>query len=148
MNVWAGVIGDNLIGPYVFPARVNSATYLEFLNNTLDELLDVPLDIRRNMWYLHDGAPPHSSREVNRWFNDNYFDGWIGRYSKHAWPPRSPDLNVCDFYLWDHLKQIVYSTPVNSLDELQVRLLNAAKEIRRNNPLLSVTSSTKHVTSC
>ena len=90
-------------------------------------------------------STPHSSREVNRWFNDNYFDGWIGRYSKHAWPPRSPDLNVCDFYLWDHLKQIVYSTPVNSLDELQVCLLNAAEEIRRN-PLLSVTS-TKHVTS-
>jgi hypothetical protein len=25
-----------------------------------------------------------------------------------VWPPSSPDLNPCDFFLWGHLKQLVY----------------------------------------
>jgi hypothetical protein len=30
---------------------------------------------------------------------------------------RSPDLNPCDF-LWGHLKQLVYSQPITSVEEL------------------------------
>jgi hypothetical protein len=37
-------------------------------------------------------------------------------------PPRSPDLNPCDF-LWGHLKQLVYSQPINSVQELTGRVV-------------------------
>ena len=28
---------------------------------------------------------------------------------KKKWPPQSPDLNPCDFYLWGYLKSVVYN---------------------------------------
>jgi hypothetical protein len=31
----------------------------------------------------------------------------MGRCGPTAWPPRSPDLNPLDFYLWGHLKTLV-----------------------------------------
>ncbi len=35
------------------------------------------------------------------------------------WPPRSPDLTQCDFWLWGHLKHIVYQNTYNDLDSLK-----------------------------
>jgi hypothetical protein len=31
VNVWSGVIGDQLIGPYIFPQRVTGDTYANVL---------------------------------------------------------------------------------------------------------------------
>ncbi|GBL73687.1 hypothetical protein AVEN_230681-1 [Araneus ventricosus] len=33
---------------------------------------------------------------------------WIGRGGPVLWPPRSPDLTSLDFFLWGHLKELVY----------------------------------------
>jgi hypothetical protein len=41
---------------------------------------------------------------------------WIGRGGPIAWPPRSPDLNLLDFYLWGHLNTLVYTAPVDNED--------------------------------
>ena len=41
-------------------------------------------------------------REVQRWFNQNYPDRRIGRSDPVPWPPRSPDLNPCDFACGPH----------------------------------------------
>ncbi|KAJ8941037.1 hypothetical protein NQ318_015513 [Aromia moschata] len=39
-------------------------------------------------------------------------------------------LTPCDFYLWGHMKQLVYSEPVNSIEELTARTAVAAETIR------------------
>ncbi|KAL1488367.1 hypothetical protein ABEB36_014844 [Hypothenemus hampei] len=137
INVWAGIVNGLLIGPYIMPDRLDGRTYLQFLNNELYDLLeDVPLEIRRNMWYLHDGAPCHYARIVREWLNEHFPRQWIGRNGPVAWPPRSPDLNPCDFYLWGHMKQIVYSTPINTVEELRGRVENAARIIRNDRETL------------
>jgi hypothetical protein len=60
VNVWAEFIDDNLIGPYLLPLRLTGDIYLTFLQDTLPELLEmVPLEVRREMWFKHDGAPAH-----------------------------------------------------------------------------------------
>ncbi|GBN14200.1 hypothetical protein AVEN_163250-1 [Araneus ventricosus] len=41
------------------------------------------------------------------------------------WPPRSPDLNPLDFFLWGYIKQRVYATPPPTLQELRNRITNA-----------------------
>ena len=53
-NVWAGIVNDRLVGPYVLPNRLNAAQYLEFLNNVLGEQLGVEMHLgeRIRMWYL------------------------------------------------------------------------------------------------
>ena len=52
-----------------------------------------------------DGAPAHWHQSVRSFLNDNLPNRWIGRAGPNdqhfcKWPPRSPDLTVCDFYLW------------------------------------------------
>jgi hypothetical protein len=130
LNVWVGIIENHLIGPYVLPRRLTVDGYLQFLNEVLPELLEEgPLAIRREMWYLHDGGPPHYAGQVRTWMDISFPNRWIGRAGPILWPPRSPDLNPCDFFVWGHMKQLVYVTPVNSIEELQLRVQNAAQEI-------------------
>jgi hypothetical protein len=54
--------------------------------------------------------------------NDAYRDRWIGRGEPTAWSPRWPDLNPLDFYLWEHLKTLVYAAPVDNEDHLNIAL--------------------------
>jgi hypothetical protein len=55
-----------------------------------------------------------------------HFPGrWFGRDGPIPWPPRSPDITPLDFFLWGYVKDIVYKTPVTSLDELKLRIVAA-----------------------
>jgi hypothetical protein len=49
-------------------------------------------------------------------------------------PPRSPDLNPCDFFLWGHLQNFVYAAPIANLEELTERINAAVNTI--NVPML------------
>lgn len=134
VNVWAGIIDDYLIGPYFLPQRLNGETYCHFLINELPALLEeVPLAIRQNMWFMHDGAPPHFALNVREFLNDSFPGRWIGRGGPRLWPPRSPDHNPLDFFLWGYLKSLVYTTPVENLEDLQNRILQGC-DVIRNTP--------------
>ncbi|KAL4118985.1 hypothetical protein QTP88_011863 [Uroleucon formosanum] len=44
----------------------------------------------------------------------------------HPWPPRSPDLTVCDFFLWGYVKEKVYAPPLlTNLEELKIKIKDA-----------------------
>lgn len=142
INIWAGIVNGILIGPFILPDRMDGMQYLNFLQNDLPELLEeVPLNIRQNMWFLHDGAPPHYRLEVRNYLNYAFPHRWIGRNGPIAWPPRSPDLNACDFYLWGHMKQLVYTSEIHTVEELRDRIFNAANQIRQQQGLLSCGNS-------
>lgn len=131
VNIWAGIIGDFLIGPFVLPNRLNGQQYLNFLENDLLHLLDdVPYQLRNDMFFMHDGAPPHFALNVREHLNRMYPGRWIGRGGPVYWPPRSPDLNPLDYFLWGYLKALVYATPVDTLEELQQRVFNACDHVR------------------
>ncbi|KAJ8947616.1 hypothetical protein NQ318_002625, partial [Aromia moschata] len=58
INIWCGIIGDYLVGPFELPAKLNGQDYLNLLQeNLVDILEEVLLDVRANMWYLQDGTP-------------------------------------------------------------------------------------------
>jgi hypothetical protein len=38
---------------------------------------------------------------------------------KGLWPPRSLDINPCDFYLWGKLKSVVYAKNPHDLEALK-----------------------------
>ena len=58
VNAWSGVLGNRLIGPYVFDNNLTGNTYEAFLRNVLPGLLeDIPLMVRGQMYFQHDGAP-------------------------------------------------------------------------------------------
>lgn len=127
VNVWAGIVNNSLIGPYLLPARLNGAIYLVFLREVLPELLeDVPLATLRDMRFQHDDASVHFTHNVREYLNETLGDCWIGRGGPTGWPPQSPDLTCVDFYFWGHLKELVYATPVTSVDDLIARITVAA----------------------
>ncbi|EFN79592.1 hypothetical protein EAI_04836, partial [Harpegnathos saltator] len=51
---------------------------------------------------------------------------WIGRRGPIEWPPRLPDLSPNDYFLWGHLKDRVYKTKPQNLDDLRNRILDEA----------------------
>lgn len=131
LNVWAAIIADHLIGPYFLPPRLNGLSYTQFLEEELGPLLeDVPLEVRRQMFFMHDGAPAHFSRIARTFLNAHYPNRWIGRMGPIAWPARSPDLNPLDFFLWGYLKMQVYATPVSNIQVLRDRILEGCEQIR------------------
>lgn len=60
INVWAGIVYNNLPGSYILPRRLTDHTYRIFLQKVLAELLDdVPSSIRRRMWFCQMEPMPH-----------------------------------------------------------------------------------------
>lgn len=45
------------------------------------------------------------------------------------WPPRSPDLTTCDFFLWGFIKSKVYETSPTTPDDMRQRIVRAFQEI-------------------
>lgn len=131
VNLWAGVLGNELVGPFRIPPRLNSANYLEFLRTEIEDFLDnLSLTNLADIIYQHDGAPAHCGRRVRAWLDMNFSNKYISRNGPINWPPRSPDLTPLDFYVWGRMKEVVYFSDVNSLDELNRRIDIAADQIR------------------
>ena len=84
------------------------------------------------------GAPPLWHNQVRRFVNETFPQRWIGRtgpkhLALHSWPPRSPDMTPCHFFLWGYVKERVYvpSLPAD-LDELTKRIKAAVKSVKED----------------
>jgi hypothetical protein len=124
------ILANVLAGPHLLPHPLTDNDYRDFISHDRPKLLeDVPLGVRARMWYMHDGAPAHFSRAVRDVLNNTYRYRRIGRGGPTAWPPRSPDLNRLDFYLWEHLKSLLYSASFDNEEALQHRIVDACETI-------------------
>jgi len=57
-------------------------------------------------------------------------------------PPSSPDLTPLDYYIWGHMKTLVYETKVDSRASLRDQIFAAAGNIRNHpNIIVSATQS-------
>jgi len=80
VNVWCGVLGNRLIGPFVFGNNLTGYVYEELVRNELKVLLeDIPLMGGRQMYFKHNGAPPHYTRHVRDCLNESFPNRWLGR---------------------------------------------------------------------
>ncbi|XP_026681439.1 uncharacterized protein LOC103512048 [Diaphorina citri] len=128
-NVWAGIIGDTLLGPFFLPPILNGDNYLDFLREHLMDM--IPLEYRqRGVLFMHDGAPAHYRITVRQFLDEMFPRGWIGRGGPHPWPARSPEFNPLDFFLWGYVKSLVYRTPVPDRETLRIRIIEAFNTIR------------------
>ncbi|GBO07364.1 hypothetical protein AVEN_107363-1 [Araneus ventricosus] len=133
VNVWADIVRDHLVGPYLLPERLTGANYLTFLQQALPQLLDdthVSAPMRSSMWFQHDGGSAHYSIDVRLHLNATFGQQWIGRGVPVLWPARSPDHHCLDYFLWGYVKSLVYETSVNSAEDLVSRIAAAAGEVR------------------
>jgi hypothetical protein len=68
MNVRCGVLGEI----FVFDNNLTGNAYEIFLRNELPGLLeDIPLMIRSQMYFQHDGDPPHYTRTVRDYLKES-----------------------------------------------------------------------------
>ena len=80
VNIRGGILGDYLLGPVIIPDRLNWAAYLEFLQSTLPLLMEeIPLAIRREMWFQHDSAPAQFRLQVRAHLNRVDREKWKGK---------------------------------------------------------------------
>jgi len=92
-------------------------------------LEDVPLCVRAELIFQHDGAPPHFSRQTREILNGHYLDRWIDRGGPIHWPARSPDLNVLDYFVWGHVKDLIEHRRDGNEDENREAILAAFNTI-------------------
>lgn len=131
VNVWCGILGNRLIGPVFFDNTMTQYVYFDFLNvRLLDYLEELPIEIRRDLYFQQDGAPPHNAN-INRAVLNNLFRRkWIGTRGPTKWPARSPDLSPLDFFLWGYFKDKVYSDNApHNIEELKRRIRVACQQI-------------------
>ena len=77
-----------MIGTFILEGRLTGEAYLRFLQEKLPRRLeDVPLNKRGRIYFQHDGAPPHSSREFRNFLNYRFPGRWIGRGGTHNCQP-------------------------------------------------------------
>jgi hypothetical protein len=51
--------------------------------------------------------------------------------SKGLWPPGSPDLNPCDFYLGGKFKSVVYANNLHDLEALKQNIRESIYNIQQ-----------------
>ena len=114
---------DQLIRPFILEGRLTGEAYLRILQEELPRLLeDVSLNTRGRIYFQHEGAPPHSSRDVRNFLNYHFPWRWIGRGGLNNWPARSVELSPLDYCVWGWMKELVYCVKVVTRDELLGRI--------------------------
>ena len=141
--VWMGLSGGgNVIGPFFFDRNVNGQTYLEMLNELVfPELINAFGDQFRDghfsrLWWAQDGAPAHTTVAVSEWMTEFFRHKIIAINHPVEWPPRSPDLTPCDYFLWGYLKSQVYKTPPRHIIELRERIVAESQKLKENPELI------------
>jgi inhibitor of nuclear factor kappa-B kinase subunit alpha len=78
-----------------------------------------------NWVWQQDGATAHTSRHTVSFLHENC-PSFI---PPEQWPPHSPDLNPVDYFFWGAMIEKVYSKPPANIEELKVRIVEAATAI-------------------
>ena len=82
-----------------------------------------------------DESPAHFLREVRQYLNTALPGRWIGRASGNnqpltLWPPKSPNITPCDFFLEGYVKDRVFVPPLpRDLADLKSRIIASVKNI-------------------
>jgi len=126
--VWCAISVNRIFGPYFYEETINQNNYLDMLKKFFWPKLLRTNDYK-NYRFQQDGAPPHTANKVQEWLTDRFSTKFINKFD---WPPRSPDLNPCDYFLWGYLKARVYSPLPKSIDELKVNIKREIKNIDKN----------------
>ena len=99
----------------------------DYLWPELDEL-----DIN-GMWFQQDGATSHIARVTIDLLKGKFGERVISRNGPGEWPPCSCDLTPLDFFLWSHIKSLVYANKPATLydlkDNIQGEIANVSIEM-------------------
>ena len=123
--VWCAVSSKKVIGPYFFDASVKHDNYLKMLTDFFWPRYYKSKNVN-SFYFQQDGAPAHKHKEVQQWLTAKLGPKFL---DKTMWPPRSPDLNPCDYFLWGYLKDKVYAKIPQTLLDLKGLIESELKSV-------------------
>lgn len=133
LNVWAGILGRHIIGPFFLDGNLTSERFLQILTDEITPTLNEVAPENEEIWFQMDGCPAHNSRVVREYLQESFNNKVIGKGYEIGWPPRSPDLSPNDFFLWGHLKSKIYSgNRFENLEQLQTTIRDHCARISRH----------------
>ncbi|KAJ8960334.1 hypothetical protein NQ318_004069 [Aromia moschata] len=108
VNFWAGIIGENIIGPIVIDGSLNGETYLALLQNNVVPTMGNLYPAERNL------------QLPDRRIGETWFCRMACTITR---------LTPLDFFLWEYVKSTVYKTKPDDLADLRRRITLAIKSI-------------------
>ena len=138
LTVFVAVSYHGIIAVDISEETMTSVRYCDILNEKVFPALS--RRPHRSAVFQQDGAPPHFSNRTRSLLNQRLANRWIGRGGPIPWPARSPDLTICDFFLWGHIQNKVYASSFESNEDLKRRIEQELSEI----PISFIRSSYKN----
>ena len=131
ITCWAMVSPDFGVVYELLETTMNSEHYKRILQTHVIPLLKQHRHKRK--FYQQHGAPPHFAIVVRQLLDNQLNNRWIGRGGSIQWPPRSPDLSVCDFWLWGYIRNELYKPPrPSTATTLKERLMDLLDNIPKS----------------
>ena len=109
---------QNFFEQYFFEDSVNQHYYLAMLRKIFWPK-HIHTSEYKKYYFQQDGATLRTANIVQNWLSSKFGDKFM---AKLRWPPRSPDLNPCDYYLWGYLKYVVYYPLPKTWADLKINL--------------------------
>lgn len=106
LTVWALVSCRGLVSYIIQEETMNAERYID---NVIVPHVIPYFTRHREMIFQQDGAACHYAVAVRNLLDQRLEGRWIGRRGPVEWPARSPDLTVCDTFLWSNLKDKVFT---------------------------------------
>jgi Helix-turn-helix domain (DUF4817) len=135
INVWTGILGDHIIGPYYIEGNLNAEKYVELLRERVIPAIQNFPDVNiENVWLQQDGCPAHNAIIVRHFLSNVFGDRLLSGMSNIKWPARSPDLAPMDFFFWGHIKSTIYGDALDkaeNMDHLKEKISNAVNTVTR-----------------
>lgn len=135
VTVWCAMSSSGIVGPYFFEdARGNAVTitsqrYADMLENFFAPHL-ARFGVNEETYFQQDGATSHTARVSMNIARQLFPNHVISRNGDIPWPPRSPDLTTCDFFLWGYLKTKVFQdNPPQTIQALKERIRQEVQRI-------------------
>jgi len=125
IGVWCAMSGTRIIGPIFLNRTVNTEVYMNIFEEFCAQLTE---EERKSFFFQQDGATCHTSRVSLRRVHDVFSEERT--VSKTLWPPRSPDLTTCDYFLWGHLESTAYESNPHTIQELKDNTSHAVAAIK------------------
>ena len=120
-------MGRGLIGPLFVEkgCKIDGAYYKESILS--QDIPQARAPFPEGKWVLQqDCAPAHRKKDVIEWVAKK------GAKTLPKWPPTSPDLNVCDYFLWSVMQKYVDDQNPKDEEELQTAIIGAAKSLTQD----------------
>ena len=132
VNVWCALSHNQVKGLFFFAENtIRKENYLDMLEQYA---MPIITDGGSNdtVIFQQDGAPAHYAIIVKDFLHETLPQRWCGREGGEGWrtwPARSPDLTPLDFFLWGHVKNLVYQVKIQNLAHLKNRITDAINSI-------------------